>query len=579
MTPRAKAQRPPLAEAVYWLVLAAMCLGLFFSTLGLRTLWETDEARYAEIAREMIEAPSWEWWVVPRLNYVKYMEKPPLSSWLTALSFKAFGVSDYSARLTPALFGALTVLLTCLLGRAMWSMRAGFWSGVVLATSLMFALLSQVLLVDMVLCFGVVLALHGLWAMCQQERWGLYAFWVGCAIGFLTKGLLGPGLAGLAAVIYLGLSRQWRVLWRMFDYRGVLTFVVICAPWVIAAAILEDGFIKYFFWDEQFGRLATTRHQRHEPFYYYFGLVPAAIFPWTAFLPAVAGRLWPGTAWRGPQNRALLFCMVWFGAYFVFLTLSQSKMLHYALPMLPPLALFTGRYLAGLAEDGWRLPAGRALTGGLEALAALLLLCGLAVPLVPQLSPDITNEHMGVFLFLGPVVLGAAALAVHLIRGHAWAAVAGPLAVFALMAGFYLAAAGRLDPYRSVADLVTPIKDQLGEADVLVTYGDYYHGAMFYSGRRVAIVGNWGELDYGRQRDPQAAQWFMEEGPDQQNMLALLRSKKRVLAISETEKYKRLLGSKAIRKDGPTLWEWARVGDKSLFANQAPQRSRPNARP
>ncbi|CAO0822629.1 4-amino-4-deoxy-L-arabinose transferase [Desulfarculales bacterium] len=124
MNPRAKAggQRS-WDELAHPLILLVLCGLLFFSFLGQRTIWETDEARYAEIAREMMESGDW---VTPRLNYVKYFEKPILTYWLVAASFKIFGVSDYTARLTPAIFGTLIVLLTYLLGRGLWGGEAAF---------------------------------------------------------------------------------------------------------------------------------------------------------------------------------------------------------------------------------------------------------------------------------------------------------------------------------------------------------------------------------------------------------------------------------------------------------------------
>ena len=107
-------------ELAYPLILLGVCLLLFFGPLNLRSLWETDEARYAEIAREMLQSGDW---ITPRLNFVKYFEKPVLTYWLVAASFKLFGIADWSARLTPALFGTLTVLLTYLLGRRRWEPR------------------------------------------------------------------------------------------------------------------------------------------------------------------------------------------------------------------------------------------------------------------------------------------------------------------------------------------------------------------------------------------------------------------------------------------------------------------------
>lgn len=568
MGPKARDQKLPLSEALYAGLLLLVCVVLFFCMLGMRTLWETDEARYAEIAREMVDAPSWEWWVVPRLNHVKYMEKPPLSYWTTAIFFKAFGVSDFTARLTPAVFGTLTLLLTFLLARAMWTGRAGFFTGLSLACSVMFALLSRILLVDMVLCFGIVLAIYGLWAITQEKRWGVYAFWTGCAIGFLTKGLLGPGLAGMASVLYLLISGQYRMLIKLFDWRGIVLFLVLVLPWLIAATALEDGFLKYFFWDEQFGRLATNAHQRHEPFYYYLGIVPAGFAPWIALLPWAVWKTWPGKAWRAPENRPWLLAMVWFGSYFVFLTLSQSKMLHYALPMMPPLALIMGRAMATLGEQGWRSDSGGFLAVSVDALAVLLLIAGAAIVAAPQFIPDVTYDHFGMLVIAGPLALSLLALACHLLRHMAWAAVAAPLAVFGMLAGLWVAAAGTLDPYRSVEPLVAAIQEEIKPGDLLATYGDYYHGAVFYGKRRVMVIGNWGELEYGRARDPEADKWFIEERPDPDNLLKVMYRPERIFVITETDKFRRVMNSPQRKKNGPPLYEWAKAGDKTLFSNR-----------
>ena len=246
-------------------LLLALCLLLFFSGLGQRSLWETDEARYAEIAREMLASGDW---ITPHLNYVKYFEKPPLTYWLVSLSFKLFGVSAFSARLTPALFGTLSVLVVFLLGRRMWDARAGLFAGICLATSLMFLVLSRVLLVDMVLCFGVTLALHGAWALRDGLAWGRYAFWGGCAVGFMTKGLLGPGLPIMVAFLFGALAGEWAWLRNLARLRGPALAVALCAPWVLAVSIINPEFPRFFFLDENLGRLLTTRHQRDQPFYF-----------------------------------------------------------------------------------------------------------------------------------------------------------------------------------------------------------------------------------------------------------------------------------------------------------------------
>ncbi|MCB2226302.1 MAG: glycosyltransferase family 39 protein [Desulfarculaceae bacterium] len=561
---------PVWQRRIYVLILLAVCAALFFGLGGMRDLWESDEARYAELGREMLNSGSFSHWVIPRLDYVIYLEKPPLYYWLTALSFAIFGVGEAAARLVPAFFGTLSVLLAFFLGREMWGEeRAGFWSGLVLATSLMFFALSRVILVDMVLCFGVMLAVWGAWSLRAGRGWGLYAFWVGCAIGFLTKGVLGPGLAAMAVVLFAALALEWRLIKGLLDWRGPALFVLICAPWVIAAGLLQDGFIKYFFWDEQVGRLLTTKHHRFQPWWFYFALIPGAFFPWIALLPWAAWRTFPRQLWRSPEARPWLLCAVWFVGYFAFLTLSRSKMMHYALPMLPPLALIVARPLSGVMSwpRGAAAPAG--LRASLTALAGLCLLAGLALLVVPATNPDISYAQAGPLLFAGPLVLALVSLGVWLVRGRAWSAAYAPLAVFLLLVLGAALAAPTLDRFRSVGPLVKPIAAQLRPSDLVATLGDYWHGTAFYAKRRVAVVDNWGELDFGRRLAPPAERslWFMK---GDQSLLKLMGGDRRVFVIAETPRWKKFQARAQRAPKALPLFAWATVGDKTLFSNRPP---------
>lgn len=549
-------------ELAYPLILLAICLVLFFGPLNLRSLWETDEARYAEIAREMLQSGDW---ITPHLNFVKYFEKPVLTYWLVAGSFKLFGIADWSARLTPAVFGTLTVLLTYLLGRRMWEPRSGLWAGICLATSLMFLALSWVLLVDMVLCFGVVLAVYGAWELRLGHGWGGYLFWAGCAIGLLTKGLLGPGLPGMAVVLFALLAGEWPLIRALVHWRGIVLFLLLCAAWLVPMCLANPEFARYFFIDENFGRLLTNEHQRYQPFYYYMLLLPGGLLPWVGLLPWALWRAWPGRAWRSAQSRPWLLAMVWFGSFFLFLSASQSKMMHYALPMLPPLALLLGRPLGSLAQ-AWRgqeSPPG--VRHGLTALAALVVLAAAALPLVLAASPDVGYEQVGAFLLLVPLFLAGLGLGVFWVRGRAWAGLGAPLGLLAGMVLCVLLAAPRLDQYRSVKELAAPLRQTLAAEDVLVSFGDYFQGLPYYAGRRVVVAGNWGELEFGRVRDPQASQWFLP-GPGE--LADLLRdSRRRVVVLCFSDEYQRFLARPKIT-EGLKLYEWGKVGDKLLFSNR-----------
>jgi 4-amino-4-deoxy-L-arabinose transferase-like glycosyltransferase len=366
-------------------------------------------------------------------------------------------------------------------------------------------------------------------------------------------------------VLFAALAWEWRLLARLLDWRGPALFVLVCAPWVVAASLLQDGFITYFFWDEQVGRLLTTRHQRFQPWWFYLALLPGAFFPWIALLPWAAGRTFPRRAWRSPEARPWLLAAVWFVGYFLFLSLSRSKMVHYALPMLPPLALIVARPLSGVMSwpKGAHAPAG--LRASLTALATLCLLAGLGLLVVPALNPDINYAHVGAMLFAGPLLLALVALGVWALRGRAWAAAGAPLAVFLLLVLGAALAAPTLDRYRSVGPLIKPMAHQLRPGDLVATLGDYWHGAAFYTRRRVAVVDNWGELDFGRKRAPDRARWFLK---GDQALLKLMEGGRRVFVIAETPRFKQFRGMAQKRKQALPLFAWAPVGDKTLFSNR-----------
>lgn len=546
------------------LILAAVCALLFFSAPGFRSLWETDEARYAEIPREMVLSGDW---ITPTLNYVKYFEKPPLNYWLVAISFELFGVSEGSARLVPAACGFLTVLLVFFLARSQSNARGGLISGLILATSLMFFGLSRILMIDMVLCLGVVLALYGAWQTRLGYRHGPYAFWLGCAIGFLSKGLLGPGLPIMATLFFVLATREWGLLAWLANWRAIGLFILLSAPWVILVSWKNPGFFTYFFIDEHFGRLLTTRHQRYEPPWFYFVLLPAALFPWIVLLPWTLIRSWPGKLWRAEENRGWLFCAVWFVSFFVFLTLSSSKMIHYLLPALPALALIMGQVLAAAGAGGWRNWASPGLRASLVVLSLVALTFGAGLALAPAFSPEVSYEQAGMMPFLGPILASAVALIIFALRARLWSVLASPLLAFVLLTTCAALASPLLNDYRSVKDLVAPLKKIIKPSDYLVSYGDYFQGMPFYSGKRVMVVRNWGELDYGRRQlsDKNARRWFL---PNDDAFVRLLQQPKaRVIALAETQAFERF---KQKIKDTPgvLLFKWDTLGDKTIFSNR-----------
>ncbi len=192
-----------LSKRLPWLLLLASAT-LFFLPLGSRALWNTDEGRYAEIAREMLVLKDW---ISPHLNYVLYFEKPPLMYWLTAASLAVFGQNEFAARFWCAMFGVLTVGIVYILGKRWKGDRAGLLAGVVLATSLGFFCLTQYLVLDMALTFWTTLALYASARILQERPPELVRRFsvllaLAMAGGVLTKG----PIAFLFPAVVLGLD-------------------------------------------------------------------------------------------------------------------------------------------------------------------------------------------------------------------------------------------------------------------------------------------------------------------------------------------------------------------------------------
>ena len=127
-------------KGVQILLLLGICIAIYVLNLGRWDLWNPDEPRYAEVAREMVKGGDW---ILLHLNGRDYGNKPPLFFWLMAFSSYLWqGFTSFAVRFPSALFGTLTVLLTFFLGKELYTSRAGLFSGLVLATSVEFAYLS-----------------------------------------------------------------------------------------------------------------------------------------------------------------------------------------------------------------------------------------------------------------------------------------------------------------------------------------------------------------------------------------------------------------------------------------------------
>ncbi len=362
-----------------WWTLGIVALARLLS-LGLYPLTDTTEARYAEVARKMAELGNW---VTPLYDYgVPFWAKPPLSTWLTAISIQLFGVNEFAARLPYFL---LAVLIAWLLWQ--WVRRSSEKQAqlavALMSSTLLYFIASAAVMTDLGLVLGTLLAMRGFWAAFEQgpssrpkEVWLLF---IGLGIGLLAKGPIAVVLSGLPIGLWMLLSGHIKASWQRLPWvKGSLLTLAIAAPWYVMAEIRTPGFWEYFFIGEHWNRFTVTgwagdkygtAHATQRGAIWLFAL--AACMPWTALLPL----LWVGrkaavaNAAATPQPQFAFYLLAWSVSPCLFFTMSGNILWTYVLPALPAMALLAARWLSGDARTRW---VNGVVTTGVVAMALLV---------------------------------------------------------------------------------------------------------------------------------------------------------------------------------------------------------------
>lgn len=352
-----------------------------FAGLGGPGILDNNEGLYAEIPREMLASQDWRHWIIPHLNGLPYMEKPPLLYWLTALSFALFGVSEWSARLVPALSALGCVGILMWFGRAVGRPNAGRLGALMFITGLGVAVMSRLLMFDMLLTTLMSAALCCCYRYLNEGRpallrWGMA--WLGLAI--LAKGLLGVLLFPLIVLAYLasvhGISaRLARAVCGLFRLDAWLILIAIVAPWHVAASLTEPVFAWFYFVNEHLLRF-LGRREPHDyysgPWWYYLPRMMLYLFPWSLFLLACLNRPQPEAAASSASLRRFLF-LAWL-LPLLFFSASRAKANYYLVLVMP----FAALHLALALENRGHERAARLSWPGYAAALLGALLCVVA---------------------------------------------------------------------------------------------------------------------------------------------------------------------------------------------------------
>jgi len=507
---------------------------VWFCNLDYRSLVRPDEGRYAEIAREMAATGDW---VTPRLNGIKYFEKPPLQYWITASAYKAFGQHEWTARLWAALAGFLGVFAVGFAGARLFGRRAGFCSALVLGSSLLYVGIGHINTLDMGVTFcltlgllGFLLAQHSA-ARTRESRFWMRLAWAAMGLAFLSKGLIGLLLPAAAMAAYAVVERDLSFLKRLDLRAGPVILLTIALPWIAAVSIANPEFPHFFFIHEHFQRFLTQSHHRLAPWWYFAPILLAGMLPWTTMLGQALIGAWQRDAAQ-TSFKPRRFLLIYAGVIFLFFSASQSKLASYILPIFPAIALLVGEWIGNAR--------GRKLAWLIVPIAVLALAGAIASPFMFRLGsekvPVALYQDFSKWMLAAMLVwLAASCLAIAFaLRERIEAAVLALATGGLLLVQFGMTGHQALAPSLSTAHLGAMLKPLLGPDIPFYSVRTYEHTLPFYIKQTVTLVDYADELEFGLIQEPQL------EIPTVEEFEKRWRNDRSALAIMGPDMYRNL---------------------------------------
>ena len=456
-------------------MLAAVALG--WNLNGYRLL-DPDEGRNAEVAREMALTNDY---VVPHLDGLPYLDKPIVYFAAAAAVMEVTGPTETAARLPAYLATLATVALLVAFARRRWGDHAGWIAGLAYATMVLPLAYARTAIFDSTLTLCTTGAMLWFW----DER--PVAAWAALAIGALTKGPIALALPLLALVVHASLTGI--PLRRLFPWRGLAAFAAIALPWFLVVANRHSDFAHYVFVRETIERMTTRTFHRAAPFWYYLPILPLAAFPWV--VPALTRLKHWRAAWtsrRDPPARDGWLLACWVLVPLLFLSLNQSKLPQYVLPLIPAFALAASRNFAfdgGITAARAYVPIAALLGVALVALTGWLP-APISLTAAEKAAIPPTAVALGIVTLCSAALVGLGALARRprtMLFGYAVVVMAIPF-----LSGRLLVAIGDDRSSGAVASATATALRQSGDSGTVLGVLAYPPSLPFYLRRIVPVA-------------------------------------------------------------------------------------------
>lgn len=321
-----------------WLRTSPIKLGLIsvwlFVCATVRFLSIPDEGRYADISRHMFESGDW---LVPRLDGLPFIHKPPMLHWLSSIAMHIFGVHVWVVRLVPVLAASLLLIGTYLFVRKYLSQKIAELSILMMATNLLFFGSSQYVNHDLLLATGITLSVFCLvdFSLCNRKAM-LFLGYFFAASAFLTKGLIGILIPGMILLPWLLYTQQYKRIPAFFNPFALLFLAALTLPWLYQMQQIYPDFLHYFFIDQQFNRFHSNQFNNKQSWFFYLVILLVSLLPWLLTLRWTGLRTMLHQQRLNPVGQLLIW---WLVSVVIFFSIPPSKLAGYILPALTPLII------------------------------------------------------------------------------------------------------------------------------------------------------------------------------------------------------------------------------------------------
>ena len=345
-------KQPTNTVVIISLIIAFALIRLI--SLALYPLYDTTEARYGEMARIMVETQNW---LTPQFTYdVPFWGKPPMHTWFSALSFQAFGISEFSARLPHLLMALLTTGIVFCFSKRFLNEKTALFSSIILISSIGFIIAGGMVMTDALLTFSVTLAMVSFWHNYQKSSLYGLVFFVALSLGMLIKGPVAVVIIGIALVTWSLINRCFFAAITSLPWlSGLLVFSILTFPWYILAEMATPGFLEYFLWGEHVlrflepgwqGDLYGSAHDEIKGTIWLFAIAMA--FPWSFIaLAIIAKHLFTTYLTKtshvqlsSPEKALSSYLTAWLLAPMILFTFAGNILPAYVLPAIPAFAIW-----------------------------------------------------------------------------------------------------------------------------------------------------------------------------------------------------------------------------------------------